>query len=114
MSGTLRTKVCVVGGGLTGVSTALHLAERGIDCVLLESERIGHGASGRNGGQIVQGYSADMSKVENTVGAEDARVLWSMMREAVDDIPERVKRHKIDCDLRWGYLHAAYSKRQMD
>jgi gamma-glutamylputrescine oxidase len=114
MSGTLRTKVCVVGGGLTGVSTALHLAERGIDCVLLESERIGHGASGRNGGQIVQGYSADMSKVENTVGAEDARVLWSMMREAIDDIPERVKRHKIDCDLRWGYLHAAYSKRQMD
>lgn len=114
LSGSLRTRVCVVGGGLTGVSTALHLAERGIDCVLLESERIGHGASGRNGGQIVQGYSADMSKVESAVGAEDAQALWSMMREAVDDIPDRVRRHKIDCDLRWGYLHAAYSARQMD
>jgi gamma-glutamylputrescine oxidase len=113
LSGKLRTKVCVIGGGLTGVSTALHLVERGIDCVLLEGERIGHGASGRNGGQIVQGYSADISKLENSVGADDARALWSMMREAVDDIPERVKRHKIDCDLRWGYLHAAYSERQM-
>lgn len=113
LTGTQRTRVCVIGGGLTGVSAALHLAERGIDCVLLEAERIGHGASGRNGGQIVQGYSCGMDTIERAVGRDDAAVLWSMAREAVDDIKDRVARHGIDCDLRWGYLHAAFSRRQM-
>lgn len=113
LSGTVRTRVCVVGGGLCGVSAALHLAERGIDTVLLESETIGHGASGRNGGQIVQGFSASMDRVAAAVGRADAQAFWDMGREAIADIPDRVARYGIDCDLRWGYLIAALNRRQL-
>ncbi|MEQ9334701.1 FAD-binding oxidoreductase [Thalassobaculum sp.] len=114
LSGPLRARACVVGGGLCGVSAALHLAERGIDTVLLEAEAIGHGASGRNGGQIVQGFSAPMERIEAAVGRADAQVFWDMGREAIAAIPERVARHGIDCDLRWGYLIAALNRRQLD
>ncbi len=114
LSGTLRARACVVGGGLAGVSAALHLAERGIDTVLLEAEEIGHGASGRNGGQIVQGFSAPMERIEAAVGPTDAQAFWDMGREAIAAIPERVARHGIDCDLRWGYLIAALNRRQLD
>lgn len=113
LRGHARTRVCVIGGGLTGVSTALHLAERGIDTVLLEAEAIGHGASGRNGGQIVQGFSAPMERIEAAVGRADAQLLWDMGREAVAAIPERIRRHGIDCGLRWGYLIAALNRRQL-
>ena len=113
LAGTVRARVCVIGGGLTGVSTALHLAERGIDTVLLEAEAIGHGASGRNGGQIVQGFSASMERVEAAVGRADAQALWDLGREAIAAIPDRVRRHAIDCDLRWGYLIAALNRRQL-
>jgi len=114
LAGQVRSRVCVIGGGLCGVSTALHLAERGIDTVLLEAETIGHGASGRNGGQIVQGFSAPMERIEAAVGRADAQALWDMGREAIAAIPERVARHGIDCDLRWGYLIAALNRRQLD
>lgn len=113
LAGPVRTRVCVIGGGLAGVSTALHVAERGIEVVLLEAETIGHGASGRNGGQIVQGFSAPMERIEAAVGRADAQVFWGMGREAIADIPERVRRHGIDCDLRWGYLIAALNRRQL-
>lgn len=113
LAGAVRARVCVIGGGLTGVSAALHLAERGIDAVLLEAEAIGHGASGRNGGQIVRGFSAPMDRVEAAVGRRDAQALWDMAGEAVAAIPERVRRHGIDCDLRWGYLIAALTGRQL-
>ncbi|MEQ8393792.1 FAD-binding oxidoreductase [Thalassobaculum sp.] len=113
LAGAVRARVCVIGGGLTGVSTALNLAERGIDVILLEAEAIGHGASGRNGGQIVQGYSAPMERIEAAVGRADAQAIWDMGREAIAAIPERVKRHNIDCDLRWGYLIAALNRSQL-
>lgn len=113
LEGTIRAQVCVVGGGLCGVATALELAERGIEVVLLEAEAIGHGASGRNGGQIVQGFSASTDTLIRAVGAEDARAVWNLGREAIDLIEERVRRHKIDCDLRWGYFHAAVTQRQL-
>lgn len=114
LSGPTRARACVIGGGLAGVSTALHLAERGIDTVLLEAESIGHGASGRNGGQIVQGFSAPMAKIEAAVGRADARLFWDLGREAIAAIPDRVARHGIDCDLRWGYLIAALNRHQLD
>lgn len=113
LSGAVRTRVCVIGGGLAGVSTALHLAERGIDTVLLEAEAIGHGASGRNGGQIVQGFSAPMERIEAAVGRAGAQEFWDMGREAIAAIPDRIARHAIDCDLRWGYLIAALNRRQL-
>lgn len=113
LAGEITCDVCVVGGGYTGLSTALNLAERGYDVVLLEAARIGWGASGRNGGQIVSGYNASMATLEGWVGKDDARHLWQMAEEAKDIVRDRVTRHAIDCDLRWGYLLAALKRRQM-
>ncbi len=107
LEGEVSVDVCVIGGGLTGVSTALHLAERGYKVALLEAERIGWGASGRNGGQIVSGLSCDMAVAERAIGLDGAKDVWDMTREAIDDIEERTRRHKIPSDLRWGYLFAA-------
>lgn len=61
---SISCDVCVVGGGYTGLSSALHLAEAGFDVVVLEASRIGFGASGRNGGQLVNSYSRDIDVIE--------------------------------------------------
>ncbi len=113
LAGEVRADVCVVGGGYAGVSAALHLAERGYDVVLLEGARIGWGASGRNGGQIVSGFAASMTAIEKAVGRADARRLWDMAEEAKAMIRERVARHRIACDLKPGYLFAALKRRHM-
>ncbi|HSK41524.1 MAG TPA: FAD-binding oxidoreductase [Arenibaculum sp.] len=113
LEGDIRCDVCVVGGGYTGLSTALHLAERGYDVVVLEAERIGWGASGRNGGQIVTGYNTSMATLAGWVGREDARKLWDLGEEAKTLLAERVERHAIDCDLRWGYMFAAIKERHL-
>ncbi|HEV7368282.1 FAD-binding oxidoreductase [Arenibaculum sp.] len=113
LEGDVSCDVCVVGAGYTGLSAALHLAERGYDVVVLEAERVGWGASGRNGGQIVTGYNKPMGTIERWVGAEDARRLWDMGEEAKRLLADLVERHGIDCDLRWGYLFAALKDRQV-
>jgi gamma-glutamylputrescine oxidase len=105
--------VCVVGAGITGCSTALHLAERGYRVVVVERQRIGWGASGRSGGQIITGYACDMDRLERQIGLEDARRLWSMSLEAMALVRSRIQRHGIDCDLEWGHLHAAIKPRQV-
>ncbi|AFX99432.1 FAD dependent oxidoreductase family protein [Candidatus Endolissoclinum faulkneri L2] len=108
----LHCDVCVIGGGLTGISTALNCAERGMDVVLLESETIGFGASGRSGGQVVQGFAADISVIEQYVGKESGYTFFQMAREAVDDLKERTARHAPEADLRMGYLHLTLNNRQ--
>jgi len=107
LEGEVSTDVCVVGGGFTGLSAALHLAEKGYDVVLIEAQRIGWGASGRNGGHVCTGFTKDMTYIEGVVGAEAARACWAVADEAVALVQERVERHRIDCALKWGYLHAA-------
>lgn len=114
LEGEVSTDVCVVGGGFTGLSAALHLAERGYDVVLLEAERIGWGASGRNGGQICTGFSKGMEPIEEKLGMEAARACWEVAEEAKTLIRERVERHDIDCGLKWGYLHAATKPSRME
>jgi len=114
LEGELRCDVCVIGGGYTGLTTALELAERGFDVVLLEAERCGWGASGRNGGQIITGYNKPMATVERWVGREDARRLWDFGEEAKAQLAERVERHAIACDLTWGFAYAAVKPRHMD
>lgn len=114
LAGDLTADVCVVGGGFTGVSVALNLAERGYDVVLLEAERIGWGASGRNGGQVCSGYSAGMDKIAGWLGRDDAKKLFAIVEEGKDIIRERVARHAIDCDLKWGYFNAAAKPRHLD
>ena len=107
LRGHVKADVCVVGGGLTGCSAALELAGRGYKVVLLEQRRIGWGGSGRSGGQLLHGYSADSSKIEKLVGAEDARKLWELSLEALELARGRISEHKIDCDFVEGYVLAA-------
>lgn len=114
LGGDMEADVCVIGGGLAGLATALHLAERGYRVVLLEAERIGWGASGRSGGQAIYGYSCPMEKIVAQVGADIARRLWDISIEALDLMRERIERHSIDCDLHWGQLHVAIKPRQRD
>ena len=113
LAGEIRCDVAVVGGGFTGLSTALVLAERGFDVVLLEARRIGWGASGRNGGQIVTGFNRSMGEIAALVGREDAHRLWEMGEDSKAILGQRVERHRIDCDLKWGYLLAAIKPRHM-
>jgi len=113
LEGEVRADVCVVGGGITGCSAALHLAERGYSVVLLEAGKIGHGASGRSGGQILPGLGTDITTVERALGRERARDIWEMSREAVRLTAERIERHAIPCELAWGYLHAAVKRRHV-
>ncbi|PMR78807.1 NAD(P)/FAD-dependent oxidoreductase [Billgrantia endophytica] len=105
--------VCVVGAGFTGISAALHLAEQGRRVVVLESARVGFGASGRNGGQIVNGYSRDMDVIEAKYGAETARALGDMAFEGNRIIRSRIREYDIACDLKDGNLFAACNARQM-
>ncbi len=111
-AGDISADVCVIGGGLTGLSAALNLVERGYRVVLLESKQIAWGASGRSGGQIIFGYGCEQDKIEKLIGPDDARKLWDASLSAIDLLRERVKRHKIDCDLRPGHAHVALKPRQ--
>ncbi|WP_121173324.1 NAD(P)/FAD-dependent oxidoreductase [Kushneria sinocarnis] len=112
LDGTVSADVCVIGAGFTGISAALHLAEQGHRVVVLEAVRIGFGASGRNGGQIVNSYSRDMDVIEAHYGAETARALGNMAFEGNRIIRERVAQYAIDCDLKDGNLFAACNERQ--
>lgn len=113
LEGDVRADALVIGGGYTGLSAALNLAERGYDVVLLERRRIGWGASGRNGGQIVTGYNRPMAEIESWVGRDDARRLWELNEASKRLIEDRVARHGIRCDLKWGYLLAALKRRHV-
>ncbi|GAB3245674.1 NAD(P)/FAD-dependent oxidoreductase [Chitinimonas naiadis] len=107
LEGDLDCDVCIVGGGLAGISSALNLAERGYSVVLLEGSKLGHGASGRNGGQVINGYACDMDTIHKAVGDTAAKAIWDMSLEAIDIIDERIKRHHIDCDWQRGHTMAA-------
>jgi gamma-glutamylputrescine oxidase len=113
LDGSLEADVCIIGAGFTGISAALELAEKGLSVVVLEGERIGFGASGRNGGQIVNGYSRDFENIQRRFGPETARKLALMSREGGEIIRSRIARHGIDCDLREGGFFAAFTPKQM-
>jgi len=109
--GPARADVCVIGGGYAGLATALHLARRGVDVVLLEQSRLGWGASGRNGGQVHVGMRRDQPWLEQHVGREDARRLWQFALGARDHLDWLIDTYGVDCDLRLGYLHADHRER---
>ena len=113
LSDNLRVDACIVGGGFTGLSAALHLAERGYRVALLEANRIGWGGSGRNGGQALVGYSPGMLRVVELVGEADARGLWDFSLEAMHLQQALIERHDIDCARRNGYLLAATRRRHL-
>ena len=108
----LSADVCVIGAGFTGVNTAIELAQRGLSVILLEARRIGWGASGRNGGQLIRGIGHDVSGFAKYVGEEGVRYLERAGIESVALVGERIREHGIDCDLRWGFAELANTPAQ--
>ncbi|WP_299986435.1 FAD-binding oxidoreductase [uncultured Ruegeria sp.] len=102
LEGEHRADVCIVGGGYTGLSAALHLSEAGFDVVLLEAHRVGFGASGRNGGQLGSAQRMDQEDLERLVGDDDASKLWDLAEDAKDLVKSLISKHQIDCDLKPG------------
>ncbi len=112
LSESLEADAVVVGAGFAGLSAALELAQRGLSVVVLEADRIGSGASGRNGGQVVAGYASGMGTFERQLGAADAQRAWEMSLEAIGLIDARIARHGIHCDRVHGYVYVADSARK--
>lgn len=114
LQGEVRADVCIVGGGISGLSSALHLRERGYQVVLLEAQHLGFGGSGRSGGQSIFGYACEMSTLEKAVGASDARRMWDVACEGLDLQRELIARHHIDCDYVAGHMIVGLKKRHDD
>jgi glycine/D-amino acid oxidase-like deaminating enzyme len=112
LSGHQTADVCVIGAGFTGISTALHLAERGYNVHVVEANKVGWGASGRNGGQMIGGISGE-KEIARQLG-RDADELFRELRWAGHEIiRERVQTYRIQCDLKAGYLDVAIKKRHL-
>ncbi len=109
LKGEARADVCVVGGGYTGLSAALHLAEAGLSVVLLEAHRVGFGASGRNGGQLGSGQRMTQDVLEKLMGEVEAGKLWQLAEDAKALVKGLVTRHDIDCALKPGVAWTASS-----
>jgi glycine/D-amino acid oxidase-like deaminating enzyme len=112
LSGSLRSDVCVIGAGFTGLSTAIALAERGYDVCVVEANRVGWGASGRNGGQLIAGISGE-GRIRRHHGEGIEALLWDMRWAGHRIIRERVAKFSIDCDLKSGYLDVAIKPRHL-
>lgn len=106
--GETAADVVVVGGGFTGLSAALSAAEAGYSVILMEARRIGWGASGRNGGQMIPGMRWSAVDLAEKFGSDRARRLVALAMEATGSVRQRIARHAIDCDLRDGHFHAAW------
>jgi gamma-glutamylputrescine oxidase len=106
-----RVHVAIIGGGYTGLSAALHLAEGGVEVALLEAEKIGWGASGRNGGQLHSGQRRDQDWLEAHLGRDDARHLWDMAEEAKTLVMDLIARHGIECHWRAGLIETVHKRR---
>ena len=113
LAGERVADVCVIGGGFSGLNTALELAERGFSVVLLEARKIAWGASGRNGGQLIRGVGHGLEQFANVIGTDGVRQMKLMGLEAVEIVRERVERFQIACDLTWGYCALANKPRDL-
>ncbi|WP_061291396.1 NAD(P)/FAD-dependent oxidoreductase [Azotobacter vinelandii] len=114
LEGELQADVCVVGGGFSGINTALELAERGLSVILLEARVLGWGASGRNGGQLIRGFGHDLERFRPLLGADGVRALKLLGLESLEIVRRRIERHAIDCDLTWGYCELATRARHLE
>ncbi|MBE1274956.1 NAD(P)/FAD-dependent oxidoreductase [Enterovibrio baiacu] len=107
LSESISADVCIVGGGFSGVNSAIELAQRGYSVVLLESNKIGWGASGRNGGELIRGIGHGIEQFTNQIGREGVDAINQMGVEAVQIVKDRVDEFNIDCDLAMGYCDLA-------
>ncbi len=113
LEGAERADVCVIGAGFTGLSAALHLAQRGYSVIVLDAHRVGFGASGRNGGQVGTGQRIEQDAIERMVGRDDARKLWDMGLAARDLVKALIDRHDMGCGWKPGVLHADWQARDV-
>lgn len=109
--GEVLADICVVGGGFTGLSAALHLAQAGHDVVLIEANRLASGASGRNGGQVGTGQRVEQPELDKLVGHDDARKLWDIGLEAVALVKRLAEAGGTDPGFRHGIIHADHKAR---
>ncbi len=112
LAGSVNADVCVIGAGFTGISTALHLAERGYNVHVVEANKVGWGASGRNGGQMIGGIAGEKAILRHH-GPGIAKLLWDMRWAGNEIIRQRVDKYQIQCDLKSGYLDVAIKERHV-
>ena len=112
LAGKAKADVVVIGAGYTGLSAALHLAEAGMDVALIEAQRIGFGASGRNGGQLGSGQRMEQTGLERLMGNDDAAKLWELAEEAKTLVKSLIAKHEIDCYLAPGVAHACFNPKE--
>lgn len=113
LHGSSTADVCIVGGGYSGCSAALALAERGYRVAILEAQRVAWGASGRNGGQALAGVACGQSKIEKLLGPAAARAVWDISVAGQQLLRQRIARYAIDCDWVDGHLQVADKARQV-
>ncbi len=111
--GALNCDVCVIGAGFTGMSTAYHLAQRGYDVIVLDAQRVGFGASGRNGGQVSMGQRREQDELEAKFGDAHARQLWDIGAQAVDLVRDLCTKDEVHTDFHDGIIEAAHRKRDV-
>lgn len=109
LQGEVRADVCIVGGGYTGLSAALHLAQKGFAVVLLEAHKVGFGASGRNGGQVGSGQRQDQVWIEKTTGRENAHRLWDLAEESKALVKSLIHNHAMPVTFHNGIAHACWT-----
>lgn len=110
LENNLDVDVCIIGGGLTGISSALHLAKKGFSVAICEARLIGWGASGRNGGQLGNGMRKDQFAIEKKLGFEHANELWKLGLESVQISLDLINQYNIDCNIQQGVISAGCFK----
>jgi len=116
LDGDLTVDVAVVGAGITGVATTLELVERGYTVALLEANRVGWGATGRNGGQVTGSLSGDtamLKQLRRKHGSDATDFIWQLRWRGHDIITKRIAQYGIDCDLKTGHLFTAWTDADM-
>ncbi|MEC7595950.1 MAG: FAD-binding oxidoreductase [Pseudomonadota bacterium] len=111
LTGENEADVCVIGGGYTGLSSALYLANEGVNVVLIESNKIASGASGANGGQVSGGMRRDQFYLEKALGFDYAKVLWSIGEQAKYHAKDLIDKYQIQCDYKKGIAHPNHKQK---
>ncbi len=113
LTGGQQIDICIVGAGYSGLSTGLHLVEKGYNVAIIEGARVGWGASGRNGGQIVNGLNASLQTIKKRYGQDTATFVAGLVQEGGNIIRERVKTYNIQCDLKDKNIFTGLTKAHM-
>jgi len=114
LKGEVSADVCVIGGGYTGLSSALYLAKKGFNVVILEANSVASGASGVNGGQVSGGMRRDQFYLEKKIGVAKAKTLWTIGEKAKRHVKELIDEYCIKCDFKYGIGHPNHKKKYCD